>query len=344
MKSILNLQKRKQQLSSIIKDQDLLRLIITVVIVFVLMSMLRPSKFLSDKNYQSMGYQIAELGLYSLAMMIAMLAGGIDLSIMGISNMASILAGFILHNAILKEYTGVSLWTSIILAIAVAIVTGILCGIFNGFLIAQLGLKPMLATLGTMNLYTGIAIIITKGESISKFPKEYLYFGNNAFLGIPIPLLLLVFVTIICTVILYKTRYGFEVKLIGSNPKASRFTGIKCRSALFRTYILSGVICSVAGLEVLTRTGSAKADYGSSYVFQAILCCVLGATNPDGGYARISCLILALISLQFLSSGFSMMRLSGYFTDFAWGVLLLLVLALQYMLTKLRQKKRRQIK
>jgi simple sugar transport system permease protein len=146
----------------------------------------------------------------------------------------------------------------------------------------------MLATLVTMNLYTGIAIIVTKGKSISKFPKQYLYFGNHTFLKIPIPMWILILAILICTVILYKTVYGFQIKFIGSNLKASIFTGMKSKSVLFRTYVLTGILCSMAGLVALSRTGSAKADYGTSYVSQAILCCVLGATNPSGGYAKIS--------------------------------------------------------
>lgn len=321
-------------------NKDLIRLSIITIVVFILMSALRPSMFLRINNIESMGYQIAELGIYSLAMMFSMLSGGIDLSIVGISNLGAILAAYILHNALEKGYTGMTLWLNIIFAVLVTLLIGVLCGAFNGLLIAKLGLKPMLATLGTMNLYTGIAIIITNGKSISKLPKEYLYFGNHTFLKIPIPLWILILVIIGCMIILYKTVYGFQVKFIGSNLKASIFTGIKTKSVLFRTYILTGILCSIASLVALSRTGSAKADYGTSYISQAILCCVLGATNPDGGYARIPCLLLALVSLQFLSSGFSMLRLSGYFTDFAWGALLLIVLAFDYFSSKHRIFKR----
>jgi len=89
-------------------------------------------------------------------------------------------------------------------------------------------------------------------------------------------------------------------------------------------------LSSLCGLEILFKTNAAKSDYASTYVLQAILCAVLGATDPEGGFAKVSCLVLSLFSLQFLSSGFNLLRLSGYYKDFSWGLLLLLVLSIDY--------------
>ncbi len=329
----------KDKIKMLREDQDLLRLIFVAIFVFSLMAVLSPSKFFSVNNFNSMGYQVVELGIFSLAMMLAMLAGGIDLSIISISNLASITAAYILHYAKVKELTGVAVWGFILLAVLAAIIVGAVCGALNSFLISVIGLKPMLATLGTMNLFSGIAIVITQAKSVSKMPSQFLYFGNHTFLGIPIPFLVLCLIVILITTIINKTAFGFQVRFVGSNPKASFFTGIPNKKILFKTYMLTGMICSIAGLEVLMRNGSAKADYGSSYVFQAILCCILGATNPNGGYARISCLLLALVTMQFLSSGFSMLHLSGYYTDFANGLLLLIVLAVYFYSLVYKNKK-----
>jgi simple sugar transport system permease protein len=97
--------------------------------------------------------------------------------------------------------------------------------------------------------------------------------------------------------------------------------------------MLSGLLSALCGLEILLKTNTAKADYASTYVLQAILCAVLGATNPNGGFAKVSCLVLSLLSLQFLSSGFNMLRLGGYYKDFSWGLLLMIVLSLEYFST-----------
>lgn len=320
-------------------DQDVKRLISITIFVFVAMSLMRPKLFLTSNNFTSMGYQIAELGFFSIAMMMVMVTGGRDLSMVGISNLSGILAAFILHEAFIKELSGMMLFLYIILAIIVAVVIGITCGYINGTIISRLGVSPMLVTLGTLNLYTGIGIILTKAEAISMFPKEFLYLGNNAFIGIPIPLILLIGALVATAVILNKTRYGFELKFIGSNYKASLFTGMRNEKVLLKTYVYSGLISALIGLEVLARTDSAKADFGTNYTFQAILCAVLGATHPGGGYAKVSCLTLSLITLQLLSSGFSMLRLGGYFKEFAWGLILIAALSANYLFEQRKLKK-----
>ncbi len=326
-------------LSKFRDDQDTQRILIITIIIFAAMSLMAPKLFLTDTNFTSMGYQIAELGFFSLAMMMVMVAGGIDLSIVSISNLAGIVAAFILHDAFAKQLTGPSLWLMIAAAVIAALAVGAVCGLINGIIISKLGVPPMLATLGTLNLYTGIGIILTKAKPVSNFPDKFLYFGNNTFLAVPIPLWMLIGAFIVTAVILNKTRYGFELKFIGSNFKASLFTGMRNKSVLFRTYMYSAILSSIIGIEVLARTDSAKADFGTNYINQAILCAVLGATNPNGGYAKISCMVLSLISLQFLSSGFSMLRLGGYFKEFAWGLLLLAALTANYISGKRREKK-----
>lgn len=331
--------KKLKILNFLKKDEDILRLILITIIVFASMSLMRPKLFLSSNNFTSMGYQIAELGFFSLAMMLVMVSGGRDLSMVGISNLAGIVAAFILRNANAKELVGPALWLSIVAAFAVALIVGVVCGFINGTIISKLGVSPMLVTLGTLNLYTGIGIILTKGEAISSFPDTFLYFGNNTLLGLPIPLWMLIGAFIVTAIVYNKTRYGFELKFIGSNAKASLFTGMRNKTVILRTYMYSGILSAIIGMEVLSRTDSAKADFGMVYTFQAILCAVLGATSPGGGYAKVTCMALSLISLQFLSSGFSMLRLGGHFKEFAWGVLLLAALTANYIAAQRKLKK-----
>jgi simple sugar transport system permease protein len=286
-----------------------------------------------------MGYQIPELGFYSIAMMMVLLTGGVDLSIVGTGNLACIVAALIMHTGFTQNLTGGSLALNIAGAIAAAIAIGLICGFVNGFIVASFGITPILVTMATYSIYTGIGIIITRGEAVSKVPKQFLYFGTNTFMYVPIPLWGLIIALIITAVILNKTKYGFELKMIGSNAVASYYTGMDNRLILIKTYLYSGLISAVCGLEILSRTDTAKADYAFTYTFQAILCAVLGATSPTGGFAKVSCLTLSLISLQFLSRGFNMLRLGGYFKEFAWGLLLLLVLSVNYIIEERRRRK-----
>lgn len=325
--------------SKFLRDKELTKMIVITLAVFIAMTALRPNLFLTANNFTSMGYQIPELGLYSVAMTIAMLSGGIDLSIVGIGNLCSIICTYILHYAYVQEMSGAALWGMIILGILVTLAVGVLCGAVNGVVIAYGKITPMLATMATSSIFSGIAIVITGGKPVSKVPEEFTYFGSHTFLKIPIPLWLLIAVLIAVAFLLNKTKLGFELKFIGTNLKASMYTGMNIRKIQIKTYILSGVISALCGIEILSRTNTAKADYASTYVFQALLCAVLGSTNPNGGFAKISCLSLALLSLQFLSSGFNMLRLGGYFKEFTWGLLLIFVLSLNGLSAWIKNKR-----
>lgn len=324
------------------KDGDIARLSIIMVLVFMFMAFLKPELFLSVENFSSMSFQFPEFGLLAIAMMLVMLTGGIDLSIVGIANLSGILGALVMIRYIPKEASSGSIIPIVIVSIVVAIVTGVLCGLVNGLAVTRIGIPPILATLGTMQLFTGIAIVITKGTAVYGFPDQFNIIGNGSILIIPIPLLIFVFIAVIFYIMLKKTSFGLKLYMLGTNPKSSKFSGINIDKALVRTYVYSGILAALAGLVVIARTNSAKADYGTSYTLQAILVAVLGGVNPNGGFGKVTGIILAILTLQFLSSGFNMMHISNFFKDFIWGAVLLLVMVINYLSNNERNKSKAQ--
>ena len=306
------------------------RLVIVMLLIFMGMTLLRPQLFLRSSNFLSMGYQLPELGLYSLAMMLVMLSGGIDLSIVSIGNFSGVIAATLLSQAVRENYPAGQMTGQVILTFSLSIAIGIALGALNGSLIVLLKISPMLLTMATASIITGMSIVITKGKSISGIPESLLYFGNHTLLGVPYALWMLVIALVSISFLLNRNKFGFKLKMIGSNSIAGQYSGINVKSVIIKTYMLSGLLSALCGLEILLKTNTAKADYASTYVIQAILCAVLGATNPNGGFAKVSCLVFSLLSLQFLSSGFNMLRLGGYYKDFSWGLLLMVVLSLEY--------------
>jgi simple sugar transport system permease protein len=315
-----------------------MRLLAITVLVFVVMSLLRPDMFFTADNMSSMAFQFPEFGLLAIAIMITMLTGGIDLSIVGIANFSGILAALVLTKMIPPEASTSTVTLYCLLAVGVSLVTGVVCGLLNGFFIAKVGIPPILATLGTMQLYTGIAIVITQGAAIYGLPDLINYMGNGSLWVFPVPFLIFAVFAAAFALILNRTAFGFRVYMMGANPTASLFSGINNTRVLLRTYVLSGVMAAVAGFVVLARTNSAKADYGSSYTLQAILIAVLGGVNPSGGFGTVLGLLLAILSLQFLSSGFSMLRFSNFFKEFIWGAVLLLVMVINYLSNARRRR------
>lgn len=319
-------------------DSDILRMVIVTIVIFAAMALMNP-KFLRVSSFVSMGYQLPELGFYSLAMMMVMLTGGRDLSVVGIGNFAGIIAAMIMHDGYERGLAGGALFVNILLGVLAAIALGVVCGAINGFVISRFRVPAMLLTMATNYIYTGISIVLTNAEAVAKVPDPFVYLGNNQFWGIPIPMWFLVAALVVTGFILNWTRFGFEVRMVGSNARASHYSGMNNKRILMKTYIYSGVMCAICGLIILSRTNTAKADYAITYTFQAILCAVLGATAPNGGFAKISCMTLSLMSLQFLSSGFNLLRLGGYFKEFAWGLLLVVVLSVNFFVDAYRRKK-----
>ncbi|RMG63471.1 MAG: ABC transporter permease [Chloroflexi bacterium] len=318
----------------VVRDGNLLRLFIACVLIFVVMTLLRPEVFPTVENFRSMGSQFPEVGVLAVAIMIAMLTGGIDLSVVSIANLSGVLAALFIRTFIPAEASDVQVVIGLIGAVVIAFAVGMLCGLLNGLLVARVNLTPILATLGTMTLYTGITVVITRGNAV--FAENRLTFIGNTYLFgvIPIPMLIFAVVVAVFSVILNRTAFGLKLYLIGTNEKAARFSGIDVPRTLIGAYVLSGLLAAVVAMIFLGRNNSAKWDFAPSYVLQAILVAVLAGVNPAGGSGRLLGIVLAILALQFVSTGLNMLLLavSGgqFFKEFAWGALLLIIMVINY--------------
>ena len=310
-------------------DGNILRLLAIFVIILAVSGITKGTSFLNVGNLQSMAKTLTEYGLMAVGCGITMIYGGIDLSTVYIANLCGILAGLTMNESS----------SSIVLAIIVALVVGALCGIFNGFLVSVLKIPAMLATLGTYQLYMGIAVVASKGSTVSGV-TSFSSFAYMTVAGIPMPFIVFVLMIVVISFIMGKTKFGKRVHLVGTNEKASKFAGINNVSVLIRAYMLSGIVSAVAGLLSLSRINSAKADFGSSYTMQTILISVLGGINPDGGFGSIPGVAIAVLILQMLSSYLNMFpSISNYYRDLIWGVALIAVLIMNFTIEKRRMAK-----
>ena len=304
-------------------DGNILRLLAIFVIILAVSGITKGTSFLNVGNLQSMAKTLTEYGLMAVGCGITMISGGIDLSTVYIANLCGILAGLTMNESS----------SSIVLAIIVALVVGALCGIFNGFLVSVLKIPAMLATLGTYQLYMGLAVVASKGSTVSGV-TSFSSFAYMTVAGIPMPFIVFVLMIVVISFIMGKTKFGKRVHLVGTNEKASKFAGINTVSVLIRAYMLSGIVSAVAGLLSLSRINSAKADFGSSYTMQTILISVLGGIGSIPGVA------IAVLILQMLSSYLNMFpNISNYYRDLIWGVALIAVLIMNFTIEKRRMAK-----
>jgi simple sugar transport system permease protein len=308
-------------------DTRLLGFAAVILISSLVLTFLNSSRFLSLANFQSMAFQMPEYGMLSLAMTFAIVSGGIDLSIVQITVLSGILAGKTIEMA-LKG--GLPTNWVIMCAILVCLMSSAVFGITNGFLIGYRNLEPILVTLGTSQVFLGISTIATKGGAITNYPAQFVAIGNNTVLGVPIILLIFILVAAACSFILRRTRFGFNIYMIGTNKKVSIFSGVNTKKVLLLTYALAGALAGTASFIVMARTNSIRVGYGDSYLLLSVLVAILGGVSPTGGSGKISGIVLSIILLQIVSSGFNLLGYSAFLKNAFWGMILVLVMIINF--------------
>ncbi|WP_022868827.1 ABC transporter permease [Schaalia vaccimaxillae] len=315
------------------KDSYITRLFLVLALLLVFFAIVKTGPFFSLRTWQSMAVQFPEFGLMSLGVMFAMFTAGIDLSVVAIANVTSICAALALRAVIADDVSTSAMITASLLALAIALLVGTICGAINGLLISKLRVPPILATLGTLELFGGVAIILTQGKPVSGVPQAFgAVFAAKIGGIVPMPLIVFIVCATIAGLILTLTGFGTKILMLGTNETAAHFSGMRITGLLMRTYILSGVMAAMAGLVMLANYNSAKADYGASYTLLTVLIVVLGGVNPNGGRGRLAGVLLAIIILQILSSGLNMFPdISNFYRPLIWGTVLLFVICVNEM-------------
>ena len=298
-----------------------LRLSIFTVVIFVTFCFLDVRAFLSGANMSSMAYQLPQFALLALAIHPTMLTGGIDLSVVSVANLSAIVAALTMRS-LPPQF--------ILLAMFIGLLIGCVAGALNGLLVAS-GLPAILATLGTMQMFAGIAVVLAystgdSGASVTGIPGIYSSILNGSVFGVPTPLIAFLLTAVLIYIVTARTPLGKQMRLFGTNSRAAVFAGIPTFRVVITTYTLSGFIASCAGLVILARANSANADYGTSYLLLSVLINILAGVNPNGGSGTVFGLILAVFSLQFISSGLNILAVNVYARDLTYGALLVTVM------------------
>ena len=309
------------------RDANLFVLCVLIVVILGLGGLVSGGTYLSSFNLQSMATQVPEIGLLAIGVMLAMCAGngGIDLSGIANANMSSVASGIFTLSFFDPYQDPVSF--TVVFAIGCMMI-GLLAGVLNGIIISQFSITPILATLGTQMLFTGFAVVLSNGRSVTVGAPDPLYeLGNGLLFGVPIGFMIFISIGIILSVVLKFTPYGMRLMLTGANPKAAIYSGFPIGRIIITTYAISGLLAGVAGIIIAARNINVKWDYGTSYLLVAILIAVMAGVRPEGGYGRVVNVMFSAIVLQLLSSLLNFIGLSNFVRDLAWGVLLLCFLA-----------------
>jgi simple sugar transport system permease protein len=254
-----------------------------------------------------------------------------------VANFTGIAMGMLLKVTVDGE--GQLMWYAIPAVIAAGCCMGAACGLFNGLLISKVPIPPILATLGTFELFTGISVIITNGKAVAKLPARYAEALAGRLGPIPVQAVIFIIIAIAVGVLLSSTSYGLKIYMLGTSERAARFSGLRVNRLLLQTYMISGVCAAVGGLIMLANYNTARADFGLVYTLQCVLIVVLGGVSPKGGKGKLTGVLLSICMLQLLSSGLNRFpQINSFYIPLIWGGVLIFIMVLDYFTDKANYK------
>ncbi|WP_017792717.1 ABC transporter permease [Leucobacter salsicius] len=301
---------------------------LALVVLIAIFSILRPN-FFGFANGQTILLQAAELGLIAIPAAFLIMSGTIDLSVGSIASAAGIMGGLTMAN------TG-----STLLGFAAAIVTGIVAGALNGFLISYLGLNSFVVTLGALSVWGGFALLASGGRTIPRadLPESFRAIGTMKFGVIPVQIVLLIIVVALGWYVLNHTKFGKEIKAIGGNQRAARLMGVRVERSRFLLFVASGAFAALAGMMLSAKVQSANPSIGSGLELEALTVVLLGGVAFEGGVGRISGVVAGLLFFRVLRAGLVFLQASPFLQTILVGATLIIAVALDSSIQKMIRK------
>lgn len=294
-----------------------------LIIELFLFGQLSPS-FLNLNNLLYSMNDFVYIALAAIPVTFVIITGGIDVSIGAVMGLSSIVLGVLWMN-------GVNVWIALLITLLVAAVAGCL----NGILVAWTNVQPLVVTLGGMFVFSGIALVLSGGssvsgyEGISGFPNEFVELANGQLVGVPNPIWILGLSILLFGFLLHFTRYGRNVFLVGINAKAARYSGINTRLIIMSTYMLAGFGGGLSGVILTSYFSSARSDLGSEAVLPIITAVVLGGTSIFGGKGSIMGTAIASIVIGMTQYGLQMVNMTSQQTNIVVGSMLIIAVLLK---------------
>lgn len=291
--------------------------LLALALLVITLSLLNPS-FLGFQNIMNLLRQTSINAILAIGMTYVILSRGIDLSV------GSILA---FSGIITASFVGVES-PNLVLGITLGVGAGVLLGLFNGITIAKFRVTPFIATLGTMAIARGLTFIYSDGQPISNLDKSFLFIGGGQIAGVPFPVWITIILSIIFSILLYKTTFGRFVYAIGGSENAAKVSGIKVDRSLISVYCIMGLLAGIAGVILTSRVSAGLPQAGSAYELDAIAAVVIGGTSLMGGRGRLWGSLVGAVIIGVLNNGLDLLGVSSYWQQVVKGAIIILAVML----------------
>lgn len=300
-----------------------------VVIFFALcmiLSIVAPS-FLTLRNAVNVVRQVSIIGIISMGVTFAIITTGIDLSSGSVLAFVGVVVASLSQNAVNVDQP-ISIVMPIFFAILIGLVVGAALGTINGTLHAYGKIPPFIATLGMMTVARGAALLFSEGRPVGNLKDTFTFIGGGAFLKVPIPIWVYLFVGVLSWILLSKTRFGRYVFAIGGNVKAARICGINVEKTLVMVYAYAGFLAAISGILLVSRTAAGNPTYGLSYELDAIASTVIGGTSLSGGIGSIPLCVIGALIIGVLNNGMDLLGVNAYWQQIAKGMIIVIAVLL----------------
>ena len=312
--------------SALFSWQSLLFLV--AVAIFILNCFATPY-FLSPWSLSDATFNFTEKALIALAMALVIISGEIDLSVAAIIAFSSTMMGLALQFGV--GTPGL---------VAVGILTGLICGAFNGVLVTGLGLPSIVVTIGTMSFFRGLSFIVLGDQAYKGYPSSFAFFGQGyVWWVISFEFVLFLIMAVLFYILLHRTNFGRWVFVIGNNPVAAEFSGVRVRRIKLILFCLTGIMSGIAAVLLTSRLGSTRPSIAQGWELEVITMVVLGGVSILGGAGSIIGVVLAAFIMGLVTFGLGLLNVPGIVMSIVIGGLLIAVIALPIMARRLQQRK-----
>lgn len=295
---------------------------VIIVVAVIIIQIIQP-KFLNPSNLKSIAMSVSTDGLLSIGLCLALILGGIELSVGGVAAMTCVITGYLC-------LSGVNIWA----ACLASVTAGIVVGLFNGLMVSKVGLPPFIVTLGMQNLSRGIAYILTEGSPLSLsgyLPESFRYLATGSVMGIPTLFIIFMVVAIIAHIFLKRSNICRNIFYVGSNEDAARHSAINVDKVKIGVYVVIALLATLSGILSLGRFNVATPELSVGAETTAISAAVIGGTSFTGGVGSILGAFLGIVLLKIVNSALVMLNVSVYWQHFVQGAILVLAVTMDYV-------------
>jgi len=307
--------------ANLIKSNAIWLVFIAEVIIFAIAS---GGTFLTPNNVVNISRQVSYYGIASIGMTFVILIAGIDLSIGSIITFVNVICAYMMVNM------GMNMWVAVIISLIFATAIGTL----NGAMVASIGIPALIATFASQTVFEGISYLISGGRPISGFTPDFGLFGRWTVGPVPVCALIMIACFALGSFILNKSYFGRYFYAIGGNEEAAELSGIRVNRMKYLIYALSGLFAGLAGIVLLSRSGSAQSTVGKGLEFDVITCVVLGGVSVNGGVGRMSGVVAGVLIIGSLTNGMILMDVSEYTQMVVKGLVLAVAVGIDCMSKK----------